>query len=87
MNRMETIEAIEVMQAFVDGAEIENRVLNFPTALWDPINSHDNSPVWNWYKQEYRATKAPRTFWIHPGGTFTEKPANQAYIKVQEVIE
>ena len=47
MNIEQTKEAIRVMQAFVDGKEVE---YERPDGIWTLINN----PVWNWNTQEYR---------------------------------
>jgi hypothetical protein len=48
MNIEQTKEAIRIMQAFVDGKEVEWRHLKFEG--WETIIS----PKWNWYDNEYR---------------------------------
>ena len=47
MNIEQTKEAIRVMQAFVDGKEVE---YERPDGIWTIINN----PCWNWNSQEYR---------------------------------
>jgi hypothetical protein len=47
MTREQTIEAIRVMQAFVDGKEVE---YERPDGIWMLINR----PLWDWNTQEYR---------------------------------
>jgi hypothetical protein len=47
MNIEQTKEAIRIMQAFVDGKELE---YERPDGIWMLINS----PAWNWNTQEYR---------------------------------
>jgi hypothetical protein len=52
MNKKQTIEAIRVMQAFVDGKEVQ-----FYVGLdrWDTLIS----PDWNWQDCEYRIKPTP----------------------------
>lgn len=55
MTREETIEAIKVMQAYVDGKEIE----------WNSLESEifdisQGQPGWNWCELEYRIKEEPR---------------------------
>ena len=52
MTREQTIEAIRVMQAYVDGKEVE---YERPDGIWTIINN----PCWNWNSQEYRIKPAP----------------------------
>ena len=53
MNREETKEAIKVMQAFVDGKEIESRAID--TQDWK-ICEH---PQWDFWGNNYRIKKEP----------------------------
>lgn len=46
MNREQTKQAIAVMQAYTDGAEIEFRE---PSGKW-----HDCEPSWDWQRFDYR---------------------------------
>jgi hypothetical protein len=48
MNKEQTIEAIRVMQAFVDGKEVQFRYVGLE--IWDTLIS----PKWNWSDCEYR---------------------------------
>ena len=52
MTREQTIEAIRIMQAYVDGKEVE---YERPDGIWTIINN----PCWNWNSQEYRIKPAP----------------------------
>ena len=54
MNREETKEAIRVMQAFVDGKEVEVKGL-LPDSVWIPAGA----PCWNWQDTEYRIKPTP----------------------------
>ena len=90
MNRDETKKAIEVMQAYVDGAEPEQK--SYSGNYGGPID-----PQWNWdgHVNMYRIKPKPREFWISiepPGETlvaWSVKPINinGQLIKVCEVIE
>jgi hypothetical protein len=52
MNIEQTKEAIRIMQAFVDGKEVE---YERPDGIWMLINS----PAWNWHSQYYRIKPTP----------------------------
>jgi len=57
MNREETKKAIEVMQAYVDGADIEHE--------WDKCSWHScGEPDWNFETCDYRIKPKPREWWI-----------------------
>lgn len=66
MDIEQTKKAIEVMQAFVDGKEIEVRCAGYEH--WSPICV---DPLWNWSEFDYRIAKRKetRTGWInvYPG--------------------
>ena len=93
MNREETAKAVEVMQAYVDGAEIESRDRIIKADGW----GQKSEPAWAWTHREYRIKPKPREFWVNPlvivtehcisaEGTAQNKgPVN--WIKVREVIE
>ena len=76
MNIEETKEAIRVMQAFVDGNEVE---YERPDGIWTIINN----PCWNWNSQEYRikpaATIRPWTADEVPLGAWMRKVPNGEY--------
>ena len=58
MNREETIEAIKVMQAFVDGEVIK-------TSINDVDYKSDGLlPVWNWYGHKYHVKPKPIVVWV-----------------------
>ncbi len=82
MNKQETAEAIIVMQAFVDGAEIESTSAR---EEWHPIIES----VWNWDDCEYRIKPSPREFWINPERmtVWSTKGTNNDCIKVREVLK
>jgi len=52
MTKEQTIEAIRVMQAFVDGKEVRYKA---PNNEWLPTNN----PAWNWFDCEYRIKPTP----------------------------
>ena len=99
MDRKETQNAIEVMQAFLDGAEIQ-------VCLLDGMGWIDNappSPEWNWRGCLYRIKPPePREWWInvyhkedmscraHPSKERAERSHSRlrtGCVKVREVIE
>ncbi len=92
MNKQETAEAIKVMQAWIDGADIE-ALSNEDEGEWVHIKSF--GPSWGWSKQKYRIKPSPREFWITvepPGETlvaWSQEPLNinGQIIKVREVLE
>ena len=54
---MKTIEErIAVMQAFVDGKDIERFVENISGSFW----IFDLTPSWNWYSFDYRVKEEPK---------------------------
>lgn len=57
MNREETKKAIEVMQAYVDGKEIE---------AWERgVFSDTSNPAWGWDVFDYRIKPEPLTLWVN----------------------
>jgi len=58
MNKEETIKAIKVMQAFVDGKTIV--ISNDVCFLLDT----SRAPVWNWYNRTYTIKPEPIERWI-----------------------
>ena len=92
MNKEQTIAAIAVMQAYVDGAEIEIQpyYVNNPTAKWEP----EDNPEWTWEIHNFRIKPKPREFevMVMSDGKIWDPDARvQGYfgekIKVREVIE
>ena len=89
MNREDTKKAIEVMQAYVNGTELEYRVKP------DGISWHRvSSPVWSWGQDEYRIKPKPREFFISAfckNGDHLMPPSyaknSTDFIRVREVIE
>ena len=76
MTREQTIEAIKVMQAYVDGKEVEVRGL--PCSVWMSAGE----PCWNWQFMEYR---------IKPTATLRPWTADEvplgAWIRFKKVID
>ena len=60
MNREETKKAIEVMQAYVDGAEISCRV----SALANKDSWETEEPEWNFQEFDYRKKPEPIECWV-----------------------
>ena len=58
----ETKKAIEVMQAFVDGKEIECKYSGGDRWAGAPV------PSWAWDAFDYRVKPEPRAIWILEGG-------------------
>ena len=56
MTKEQTIQAIKVMQGFVDGKEVQYKL---PDSKWPPTDN----PAWNWFSNEYRIK--PTTV-LHP---------------------
>ena len=90
MNKQQTHEAILIMKAYCDGAEIEFRHQNRTPKWFD-----NGSPGWDFENYEYRIKPKPREFWIDlTDNTFIEAGKGSKYwgeehelIKVVEVIE
>ena len=100
MNKEQTAKLIEVMQAYVDGKAIEERVHpNYtPADNW----RETNFPTWNCEAYLYRVKKEPRVFWtvIYSDKSFNSfgskedaeyemqnYTSSEELIKVQEIIE
>jgi len=91
MNREKTRKAIEVMQAYLDGKEIQS--CDGIEDAWADITN----PVWSWFEYRYRIKPEPREFWVdvddsgHPECVMTVRPtvirAGLRRIKVKEVME
>jgi hypothetical protein len=88
VNREETKKAIEVMQAYVDGKEVE--VFREDVGPeWFPIafEGRPFSPIWNWEKLDYRIKSKPREFWVpNIQAAFPGNPGD-GWIKVREVLD
>ena len=74
MTREQTIEAIRVMQAYVDGKELQTMY----GGVWCPINM----PRWNWDNTEYRIKPAAK---LRPW-TADEVPLG-AWMRFKKVID
>ena len=87
MNREETKQAIEVMQAYVDGAEIELKAQTFSeTSDWVPLNSIE--PVWHWPVYLYRIKPKPQEGYVMPRDIHIySHRCDEECIKVREVLE
>ena len=92
MNRDKTKKAIEVMQAYVDGAEIEVKYSGF--SKWRKFID-DVEPLFNWDSAEYRIKPKAREFWVSAFRYSTDqterhcfdgKPSFGTWIKVREVL-
>lgn len=99
MTREETKAAIEVMQAWLDGAEIEGRD-DFESDTWGPMPE----PLWNWISWDYRVAKqAPKKItlqawldefgelrWVTPTNTvsfidsWTRVPSEDKTVEIEE---
>ena len=89
MNREETKKAIAVMQAWLDGEEIEYCYKKASRPEWLDVET----PTWDLDIKRYRVKPKPREFWVHesavwnkyPGGGIVELGSD--YIKVREVLD
>ena len=96
MNERDTAKAIEVMQAYADGACVQASKRGYcPEAVWN-----DSIPNWNWAEFEYRVKPEPREWWIIPEfcGAFSSQDRAKEFaetntwsvctpIHVREVLE
>jgi len=79
MNKEKTREAIKVMQAYLDGTEIEVYVLN----VWSTRSLSGTSPSWAFNEHEYRIkAKKPRI-----GDLMTTLQPNEIYIHAVELTK
>lgn len=60
MTREETKKAIEIMQAYVDGKEIED----FYAPAFNNAWYLQQDPTWNWTSREYRIKEEPKLHYI-----------------------
>ena len=74
MTREQTIEAIRIMQAFVDGKEVQN--------LYKTVWSTVHEPLWNWFDIDYRRKPAAK---LRPW-TADEVPLG-AWMRFKKVID
>ena len=61
---------IKVMQAALDGKEIESYVMHCPRIDW----ILDPSPEFNWEKRDYRIKPEPLELWVNVYEDFTSSP-------------
>lgn len=83
MNREKTIEAIKVMQAWLDGKVIQARGTLEGESEWadmqsivGPCVSEHGVPIWNWGTSEYRVKPEPRVVYFgeFSNGALTANP-------------
>lgn len=91
MNKEQTLEAIKVMQAYVDGEEIEVSAYG---KIWQPVRE----PSWHWDDVEYRIKPKPVEFkvWYRDSdkniynpkyfSDYSAKSAGYRLITVREVV-
>ena len=61
--REETQKMIEVMQAYVDGKQIQLQSRSDdPCNWWSP--GHSSGPQWDWDRCAYRVQPEPREWWL-----------------------
>ncbi len=91
MNKEDTKKAIEVMQAYVDGGEVELRSVH-ETTNWHAPYSPDGTPSWNLEFRAYRIKPKPREWEVlldKNDWTMTIRQpgvGGRRWIKVREVI-
>lgn len=92
---MKPQDMISVIQAYIEGADIQSRKINDieygVTTYFDC-----ESPQWDFANCEYRVKPAPREFWIdlnsngnvnHCTHYTADRNEGMRYIKVREVLE
>lgn len=62
MNREDTKKAVAVMQAWLDGAEIQYRDRLYQEREFKGVAG---TPLWSWSNNEYRIKPSPREFWVN----------------------
>jgi hypothetical protein len=66
VNIEETKKAIEVMQAFVDGKEIQDRNRKFGGEWYmTVVGGGLGGPMWSWSTTEYRVKPEPKEIWVN----------------------
>ncbi len=88
MNKEQTVEAIRVMQGWLDGADIQFREREFqnPWSDW-------KLKYWDFWNYEYRIKPEPREWEVlldHHNWTMTIRQPGEGdrnWIKVREIIE
>lgn len=63
MTPEETKQAAQVMLAWAEGKTIEVISTNDTCNDWRVVSKFE-SPMWDWYKFEYRVKKEPRKFYV-----------------------
>lgn len=58
-----TEEKIKIMQAYVDGKDIECRLIDRVDHEWVHVTT--SYPLWNWPCREYRIKATPREFYVN----------------------
>ena len=61
MNREKTEKAIDVMQAYVDGKEVQFKRIDSRKA-WEDFKPW-STPIWDWYCFDYRVKPEPIVRW------------------------
>ncbi len=90
MNKQETAEAILVMQAWIDGEEVEWTRRDEPVFPWKGSNGF----LWDWNTNKYRIKPQPREWWLNlepdvvPRGyrELSETPVD-GFVHVREVLD
>lgn len=89
MDDITTQDKIKIMQAFVNGEEVEFRSYEAPPNItWQRLNTED--PIWNWQELEYRIkSKSIPTPKMFPPGTVVRKIDTQpgCWCSVLSVLE
>lgn len=87
MTKDETIKAIEVMQAFVDGKTIQCRSPANRIMEWGGVYPE---PAWNWSMSEYRIKPEPRIIFVNEyinGAMFIHNDLRSAEKEKRSLIE
>ena len=93
MNRDETKKAIEIMQAYVDGAEVQFRSNQYVSEDEAPSWAECAHKYWAWGAMDYRIKPKPREFEIaldadgKIAGSLGPYRSPGEVIKVREVFE
>lgn len=81
MDKKEVQEAIKLMQAWLDGEEIQYRTRRDVNQDWQGYEPDECRPSWNWHVFEYRAKPMPLEVWLvltADGATYTYFDSNSA---------
>lgn len=74
---MTTQEKLTVMQAWMDGREIEYRTRNENSSAFTPLDRNSGEPGWDWGLFEYRISPPPPMeikVWVSAGGDVIPQP-------------